>query len=326
MVVFFHFMVSKVHVFAIGLTGVSLFFMISGFVIYMTLEKITKSKQFIINRISRLYPTYWASVSFTFILLISYFFIYGPSASHPKPSALQYMANMTMFQYYLGANDMDGSYWTMIIEMIFYIGMLILFHFKKLKYLNLIGFFVCIFMVSSVLIFPDTVIKKIITYIPFLQFSSLFFAGTLFYKIYTENKNKLINYILIFTCLLSQIIINANFNPSHHLMHYNYSLMIIFYFIIFILFINNKMKIIAVRPLLFLGKISFALYLIHLCLSTVFIIPFATNKLHLNLWIASFFIALPITIFVAAFITYFIEIPMQKKMKAYFNKNQAQAE
>jgi peptidoglycan/LPS O-acetylase OafA/YrhL len=38
----------------LGVTGVDLFFMISGFVILMTLKKVKTSKQFIIGRISRL--------------------------------------------------------------------------------------------------------------------------------------------------------------------------------------------------------------------------------------------------------------------------------
>ena len=54
-----------------------------------------------------------------------------------------------MFQYYLKISDLDGPYWTMIIEMIFYIFILLLFHFKILRYFNLLGILLSITLVVS---------------------------------------------------------------------------------------------------------------------------------------------------------------------------------
>src|ERR1044072_9360250 len=75
MVVFFHYTFWRPQAklgFNLGTTGVDLFFMISGFVIFMSLLHINQSKEFVINRISRLYPGYWACVTFTFIALSVY--------------------------------------------------------------------------------------------------------------------------------------------------------------------------------------------------------------------------------------------------------------
>ena len=72
MVVFFHFTIGRAEAklgFKLGTTGVDLFFIISGFVIFMSLSKVKSSLDFVINRVSRLYPTYWVSVTFTFILI-----------------------------------------------------------------------------------------------------------------------------------------------------------------------------------------------------------------------------------------------------------------
>src|SRR4051812_18925698 len=73
LVVFFHFTMNRSEYNSFlkpGTTGVDLFFIISGFVIFMTLKKTSTRAEFVINRISRLYPTNWSVVSFTFILIV----------------------------------------------------------------------------------------------------------------------------------------------------------------------------------------------------------------------------------------------------------------
>jgi peptidoglycan/LPS O-acetylase OafA/YrhL len=128
MVVFFHFSMKRDDYnsfLKLGAVGVDLFFIISGFVIFMSLQKVSNSKDFIINRISRLYPTYWASVTLTFILIICYGIFNGNV--YPQNIVFNYVGNMTMFQFYLRIPDIDGPYWTMIIEMIFYIAILSLY-------------------------------------------------------------------------------------------------------------------------------------------------------------------------------------------------------
>lgn len=316
MVVFFHFTMHREEAkygFEAGRTGVDLFFIISGFVIFMSLEKTIKSRDFIINRVIRLYPTYWASVTFTFLLLTLYSVL-----NHQKISfdnIKQYVGNLTMFQYYLKIKNLDGPYWTMIIEMIFYAGMLFLFNFNLLKHLNKIGLSLCLVVVLVILLYGNELsVKSSLEIIPLLQFIPLFFAGTIFYKIYTDQGNRPKNYTFILICFISQLLIHIYSIPSFS-NNSQYSFMIFLYFISFILFINNWLKFIVCKLTLFFGKISFALYLVHQCVSTLFIIPFSMNILGLNFWYASIFVALPCVIAIASFITYFIEIPVRIKIK-----------
>jgi peptidoglycan/LPS O-acetylase OafA/YrhL len=56
-------------IFELGVTGVDLFFVISGFVILLTLEKTKSWQDFVISRFSRLYPAYWVSVTTTTVLM-----------------------------------------------------------------------------------------------------------------------------------------------------------------------------------------------------------------------------------------------------------------
>lgn len=87
-----------------GHYGVELFFIISGFVIYMTLSRSPDVVQFAISRISRLYPAYWAGVKLT--SLVAQF------DTHP-PGPLSVAANLSMMHFFVDARSIDNSYWTL---------------------------------------------------------------------------------------------------------------------------------------------------------------------------------------------------------------------
>jgi len=314
MVVFFHFTLFRPEAkvgFILGTTGVDLFFIISGFVIFMSLNKISSSTDFIINRVSRLYPTYWTCVTFTFIILIiDNFYKLGAAANIPW---WHYLANMTMFQYYLRVPDLDGPYWTMITEMLFYIGILFLYHFKWLKHLNKIGLALCI---ATAIAAQFQYFIPVIKAIPLLQFIPLFFAGTIFYKIYTIKANHLADYGILAVCFVCQIFLFYVAGRSKwFISQTQYIIMLSVFFSIFILFVNHRLQFIVNRVTLFLGRISFALYLIHQNISVNYLIPFLTGKLHMNFWLASIGVALPLVLLLASAITFYVEAPLGKKMK-----------
>jgi peptidoglycan/LPS O-acetylase OafA/YrhL len=324
MVVIFHYTVDRhtsPSIFRLGSTGVDLFFIISGFVIFMSISKVKNSLEFVINRTTRLYPTYWASVTFSFIILslISVF----KNGSNFNIEWLRYLGNMTMFQFYFKIQNLEGAYWTMIIEMIFYGAILLLYYFKGLKHLNTFG--IALSLIVVVMIYMkgtyQTLIITVIQTVPLLQFTPLFLAGTVFYKIHTFKKNLIEYYFILILCLICQISLFGYTGWTYCFIDQKrYALMLILYFSLFTLFVNNKLGFIVSKPSLFLGKISFALYLIHQTISVDVIIPFLTNRLHINFWISSMLIALPIIILLAALITFYIEIPLSKRMKDTLKK------
>ena len=53
-----------------GHLGVQLFFIISGFVIYLSIENTQSIKKFASNRFARLYPAYWCAVFVTFFTVM----------------------------------------------------------------------------------------------------------------------------------------------------------------------------------------------------------------------------------------------------------------
>jgi len=318
LVVFFHFTMNRPQYdtfFKIGVTGVDLFFIISGFVIFMSIQKVSNGIDFVVNRISRLYPTYWAAVIFTFILTIAVSVYSGDL--HVQKYIGEFFGNLTMFQFYMKLPNLDGPYWTMIIEMIFYIAILVLFQLNLLKYIKPIGIIACASIIVMVHYFSALkLVQFAIIELPLLQYLPLFFAGIVFYKIYTQSGNRIFNYTIIIFCMLSQIVLFPFAGMARSAISWPlYSAALFVYFTLFTLFVNFKLKLISNRLTLFFGKISYALYLTHQYISLFIIIPLFYVTLGINFWVVAIFIDLPIIIAIAAFITYKIELPYSKKLK-----------
>ncbi len=317
LVVFFHFTMGRSEYnsfFKLGISGVDLFFMISGFVIFMSLQKIKSGSEFVINRIGRLYPTYWSAVTFTFIIMLAYAFYKGNQSIY---LTIRYIANMTMFQFYFQIDDLDGPYWSLIIEMLFYILFYFIYKVKILKYTIHIGISLCTsILILTQFFYSSLYVKNLIIWVPLFQFFPLFFAGINFYKIYTEKDKLPQRYLIILFCFICQVMLFPYAGRSNlFINHLEYGIMLAVYFILFILFVNKYLFFIVNKTTLFLGKISYALYLVHQYISIQFIIPTLHTKFGLNFWFVIFCIDLPIVIAFATFLTYKIEIPYSKLLK-----------
>ena len=106
--------------FSYGYLGVQLFFVISGFVIFMTLERAKAPLDFVVSRFSRLFPTYWTAVIVTACLLAA---LELPGF---QPTPTQVLANFSMVHELFLVESIDGVYWSLEIELIFYVWMLAL--------------------------------------------------------------------------------------------------------------------------------------------------------------------------------------------------------
>lgn len=113
--------------FHLGALGVQLFFVISGFVIFMTLDKTRRPIDFVRSRFSRLFPAYWTAIALTFTVLTLF----------PLPgrhvSLARALVDLTMCQELLGVGHIDPVYWTLQLELCFYGIMLILFATRQLR-------------------------------------------------------------------------------------------------------------------------------------------------------------------------------------------------
>ena len=132
-----------------GNLGVQLFFIISGFVIVLSLKGKTL-KEFATNRFLRLFPLFWILCTATYLITLVI-----PNTS--TVSFIEYLRSMTMFgDVFVGivgyTRLIDPSYWTLTVELIFYIGIGIFVYFfsdKKIRYF--LGFWLVLSATSFVL-------------------------------------------------------------------------------------------------------------------------------------------------------------------------------
>lgn len=97
-----------------GCHAVYMFFMLSGFLIVYTYKENFNIVSFMKKRCIRLYPMFWVCMVVTTIYMI---FIFPERV----PSVKQFLFNITMFPTLFGTEAIDGVYWTMPKELIFYI-------------------------------------------------------------------------------------------------------------------------------------------------------------------------------------------------------------
>lgn len=105
-----------------GYLGVSVFFAISGYVISISTEG-RDPFTFAVARIARLWPVYVVAMTLTALVTLAV-----PALGFPL-SLPQYLANLTMLPPFLGQPFMDGAYWSIVAEILFYgwVGLLMLF-------------------------------------------------------------------------------------------------------------------------------------------------------------------------------------------------------
>ena len=102
-----------------GEVGVVAFFLVSGFIIPRSLERHGSLRVFWIGRAFRLYPAYWLSLLGALALIASTR-LYSPFTLMRHP-ALGVAINVTMLQSFVGIPNAIGVYWTLGLELVFYL-------------------------------------------------------------------------------------------------------------------------------------------------------------------------------------------------------------
>lgn len=96
-----------------GYLGVPCFFLISGFVIVLSAQRKTPGA-FLAARAQRLFPLFWVCLATTSVVALV--------AKQPNLTVqpVQILANATMLARALGSTFVDGAYWTLEFEWLFY--------------------------------------------------------------------------------------------------------------------------------------------------------------------------------------------------------------
>lgn len=285
--------------FELGQAGVHLFFIISGFVIYWTLIKSENIFQFAWSRFSRLYPVYWAAVfiSFTSTLLIG-----PPDRTVGVTDAL---LNLTMFHEYVGIAHVDRVYWTLSIELAFYILVGSALFLGLTKY----TFQICLLWITLALITRlfnlhlGLIHKALI-----LNWCHLFIAGIMFYLIWSKSTNIKIAYTILALSAVTSYISNSGFT----------CILVLSFYLLFPLAIFGKMQFLNHSVLIWFGKISYPLYLVHQNIGYGIIMQFYAKEISP---VISIPVAILFSIFIAFLLNKYVETPSMKALRNYAKRS-----
>lgn len=114
-----------------GYLGVHLFFAISGFVIFLSAQGATP-RAFAASRVARLYPAYWVAIALTVVAVRL-----GSLPTLVVPWR-DVAINLTMFTHWFHAEFVDGAYWSLAVELHFYIMVWLALRFHALRYTPLL--------------------------------------------------------------------------------------------------------------------------------------------------------------------------------------------
>jgi peptidoglycan/LPS O-acetylase OafA/YrhL len=192
-----HFLPTASHFAIYGFLGVELFFLISGFVIGMSSWNRSLG-DFFTSRVSRLYPAYWACVLITAAVGI-YFPISGGIPIKEVPELRDIAVNLTMLQEPLGVSPVDSVYWTLFIELRFYILFAALAAFG-LTYSRVVAF--CMVWMTAAVLAPALGNQTLSTLIV-PDYAPYFIAGIAAFLIHRFGRSPLLFGIIGFAWLLS---------------------------------------------------------------------------------------------------------------------------
>ncbi len=304
-----------------GNLGVQLFFIVSGFVIVKSLKD-KNLKEFAINRFLRLFPLFWILCTVTYIITLTI-----PYSSTVYFS--EYLRSMTMFGDLFNGivgytRLIDPSYWTLTVELIFYIGIGVFtyyFSHKKIRY------FLGLWLVFSALAFLFGVDHNFYIKLLLVRHASYFvFGGALALIVAEQVKNtfdKYFDWTLLFVSATFATYIHPRALEPYYIVNpldikIIYAIHIMFFIIIPILvyssyYIKNT-KVISFLGVL--GGITYPLYLLHQRIGNV-IINFVILKYDKISW-SHLSIGFEVIIIFIAYVVYLQDKKLRMWLRATF--------
>ncbi|WP_111497186.1 MULTISPECIES: acyltransferase family protein [Marinobacter] len=234
---------------AFGRYGVHLFYILSGFVIFMTLERTSTARWFGLARAFRLLPALWVGILLT---SLSVHFL-GPADR--ATTLTETLWNFSLLHEYLGMGPVDGAYWSLVVEATFYVWMALLFYglgaqrLRPVFWAWVIGSYVAVRYWKSIPDGLDFLVKDLL----FMKYAPLFISGMLLYRWHRHGTPPLWDRVLLVLSI------------GHCLLAYKapFNVFVLGCYGVFILAITGYLNLLANRFLLTLGSLSYSLYLVH---------------------------------------------------------------
>jgi peptidoglycan/LPS O-acetylase OafA/YrhL len=234
----------------LGAMGVQLFFIISGFVIFMTLTRCEHLVEFWARRLARLYPAYILASVVTFAIVNAI----GPVEFHSTLSDA--LIGWTFLSPYVpGVRFVEPAYWSLVVEMQFYLCISLIYMLFRTRF----ELAWTLYIVAGIALWllgeatPWPILGSLSRHVFLAIHVPYFTAGIIFYQLYTRSRAP---WRMSVAAAVEYVVATPQFTLSQHVMTAAMLLA-------FALFIYGRLEWLASRPLLFVGGISYSLYLLH---------------------------------------------------------------
>jgi len=245
--------------FEYGWLGVELFFVISGFVILMTLERCATIGEFALRRIARISPALFCAAIATSLVI----FLLGPADWHP--TLFDFLCSIVPIDpklFVAGSQWVDGAYWTLWVEARFYI-LAALTYWLFGRKIVAPWLALQIFVFAGRFVFPQSTVFEVVF---FPEYFPYFTLGICAYEIYSK-KTAPIAVIAAAMIAATLILLQASFgmelyggNTPWIIVSVNLAI-----FGLFVLFLTDHpvLGVFRLGAMVWLGEISYSLYLLH---------------------------------------------------------------
>lgn len=239
-----------------GYIGVFLFFIISGFVILKSAESECLMK-FLSSRCRRLYP------AFIFCCTISYVIISLSGSQLFSIGFFDYLLNLTLFAGFFRVPYVDGVYWSLTVELKFYILVAVLLYFKGLSKLNVV---VLIWLAVSFI--SELYSFKFFRFFFITEWSAFFAGGIVCYLAYRDGWTKLNFLTFVLSCCLG-VFTSLNQIPGlekHYSVEFDYHVvasLVVASFLCLVICTSKEGVFFRGVDFRLLGLITYPLYLLH---------------------------------------------------------------
>ncbi|PWU48687.1 acyltransferase [Micromonospora sp. S4605] len=238
---------------AYGWLGVEMFFLISGFVICMSSWGRTVG-EFAVARVVRLYPAYWFAVVATTTVLV----LFPVFATHRDWTHV--LVNMTMLQSLMGVPDVEQAYWTLSVELLFYVLFALVVVARGVTVRRVVAF--CALWTLASLAAPWANNAAVSMFLG-RGYAQYFIAGIAFYLMYRFGANALLwgivggSWIIAISRLWGEIDTydTSSFLPAAGC--------VTVFFVVMAVIANGKADRVRWRWLTTAGALTYPLYLLH---------------------------------------------------------------